>query len=263
NNVFSGGVTGISLILNHYTGWPVGLTYFTLNLPLLLAGLRWLGGWRFLARTLYAVVVLSVLIDALRGVVPPVTHEPILYTLYGGLLAGVGTGLVFRTYGSTGGADIVAMLLNRLRGIPMGQSLVGFDVGVYALTGLVFGADRALYALIGSYASSRMLALVQEGLVTTRIVYVVSSAPERLARQIMDNLGRGVTFLSGTGAYTGADHKVLMAVVRQPEINLIVDLIREIDPQAFVIIGDARQVMGQGFSPLPPAPPPARPLRRP
>jgi uncharacterized membrane-anchored protein YitT (DUF2179 family) len=263
NNVFSGGVTGISLIINHYTGWPVGLTYFVLNLPLLLAGLRWLGGLRFLVRTLYSVVLLSTLIDALRPFIPPggVTHEPILYILYGGLLSGVGTGLVFRMYATTGGADIIAMLLNRYRGVPVNDSLVGFDVCVYALTGLVFGADRALYALIGSFASSRAVAVVQEGLQNTRILHIVSAAPDVLARQIMDDLGRGVTFRAGSGAYTGAGYKVIMAVVRLQEINLVIDMVRDIDPHAFVIIGDARQVMGQGFSPLPP--PAGPPLKRP
>ncbi|HMA37616.1 MAG TPA: YitT family protein [Chloroflexia bacterium] len=250
NNVFSGGVTGIALIVNHYTGWPVGLTYFLLNLPLLLAGLRWLGGARFLMRTLYAVVVLSVLIDALAGVFPPITHEPILYTLYGGLLSGVGGGLVFRTYGTTGGSDIVALLLQRFRGIPLNQSLVGFDVVVYALAALVLGADRALYALIGSFAGSRATALVQEGPRTTRVVYIISAQPDRLARLILDDLHRGVTFLNGSGAYTGADYKIILAVVRQQEINFLADRVHEIDPQAFVIIGDAREVLGEGFSPL-------------
>ena len=252
NNVFSGGVTGIAVVTNHLFGWSVGLTYFAFNVPLLLAGLRWLGGWRFLVRTLYAVVLLSFLIDALRGVVPPITHEPILYTLYGGLLDGLGLGLVFRAYGTTGGADIVALLLQRFRGLAINQSLIGFDVLVYALAALVLGADRALYALIGSYASSRVVTLVQEGLPNTRIVYIISSAPDRVARQILTDLQRGVTFLRGTGGYTGADLQVILVVVRQPEINMLTDLVHAADPQAFVIIGDARAVLGEGFRPLPP-----------
>ncbi len=262
NKVFSGGVTGLALIINSYTGWPVGTTFFVLNVPLLLAGARWLGGWRFLLRTLYAVVVLSTMIDLLQTVVRPITHEPILYTLYGGLLAGVGTGLIFRTYATTGGSDIVALLLQRYRGIPVSQSLIGFDVGVYALVAVVFGPDKALYALIGSFAESRMVEILQEGLRNTRMIYIVSAQPEALARPIMDTLNRGVTYLNGEGGYTGTPYRVIMAVVRQQEINFVVDLVREIDPQAFVIIGDVRQVMGEGFSALP-APPGGRPARKP
>ena len=174
----------------------------------------------------------------------------------------MGTGLIFRTYSTTGGSDIVAMLLHRFRGIPVGQSLIGFDVGVYALVALVFGPDKALYALIGSFAESRMVEILQEGLRNTRMIYIVSSEPAALARPIMDTLDRGVTYLHGEGGYTCTPYRVIMAVVRQQEINFVVDLVREIDPQAFVIIGDVRQVMGEGFSALP-APPGGRPARPP
>ncbi len=250
NNVFAGGLTGVALVVDHYTGWSVGLLYFLFNLPLLVVGLRWLGGWRFAARTLYAVVVLSALIDLLRGVVPPVTQEPILYTLYGGLLDGLGLGLVLRAHGTTGGSDIVALLLNRLRGLPINQSLVGFDIGVYVLAGLVFGADRALYALIGSYVSSRAVTVVQEGVRDTRLIYVISPAPDLIAARIMTELERGVTFLHGAGGYSGAPRRVLMVAVRRAELNRVLDMVRAIDREAFVIVGDAREVMGEGFTPL-------------
>ncbi len=250
NNVFSGGVTGIALIINHYTGAPVGVVFFACNVPLLLAGLRWLGGWRFVARTLFAVVVLSVAIDALRPFLTPVTHDPLLYTLYGGLLGGVGEGLVFRGYGTTGGSDVIALLLRR-RGVPINQTLIGFDALVYAGAALVLGADRALYALIGSYAASRMIALIQEGRSDTRMAYIISSRPDELVARILTDLGRGATFLRGSGAYSGNDQRVLLVVVRQPEITRVTDLIHELDPHAFVIISEAHTVHGEGFRPLP------------
>lgn len=250
NDVFSGGVTGIALIINRYTGAPVGVVFFACNVPLLLAGLRWLGGWRFVARTLFAVVVLSVAIDALRPFLTPVTHDPLLYTLYGGLLGGVGEGLVFRGYGTTGGSDIIALLLRR-RGVPINQTLIGFDALVYAGAALALGADRALYALIGSYAASRMIALIQEGRSDTRMVYIISSRPDDLAARILTDLGRGATFLRGSGAYSGNDQRVLLVVVRQPEITRITDLIHELDLHAFVIISEAHTVLGEGFRPLP------------
>jgi uncharacterized membrane-anchored protein YitT (DUF2179 family) len=225
--------------------------YLLFNVPLLLAGLLWLGGLRFLARTLYAVLIFSFALDNLGPYVSPVTNDPLLYTLYGGLMYGVGIGLIFRAYGTSGGADIIVQLLNRYRGVPVSQALVGFDILVLALAGIFFGPDKALYALIVSFASSRAVEVVQEGFTTTRLVWIMSNDPEVLARRIIHDLHRGVTFLNGTGAYTGANYRVIMAAVRQQQLNLLIDLIREIDPQAFVIIGDARQVLGFGFKPLP------------
>jgi uncharacterized membrane-anchored protein YitT (DUF2179 family) len=251
NNVFSGGVTGIALIVNHFTGAPVGFMFFVFNVPLLAAGVFWLGGWRFVLRTLFAVVIMSLAIDGLAPFVPNITHDPLLYTLYGGLLSGVGGGLVFRGYGTTGGSDIVALLLQKWRGIPLNQTLVGFDVLVYAGAALVLGADKALYALIGSYAGGRMVGLIQEGLSDTRMLQIITTVPDALASRVLRDLGRGATFLRGQGAYTGADYRILMVVVRQQEINFVIDMVRDLDPQAFVIITDARAVHGEGFRPLP------------
>lgn len=261
NNVISGGVSGIAIILYRLVGTPVGTMYLLFNLPLLLAGLRWLGGGRFLLRTLYAVLVFSLVIDNLTGRVPTITTDPLLYTLYGGVMSGVGTGLIFRAYGTSGGSDIVAQLLTRWRGVSVSQALVGFDILVLALAAFYFGADKALYALIVSFAASRAIEAVQEGANTTRLVWIISHEPERLARHIIRDLERGVTFLNGTGGYTGASYRVIMAAVRPQQLNLLTDLIREIDPQAFVIIGDARQVLGFGFQPFPtPSGGPRRPL---
>ena len=261
NNVISGGVSGIAVILYRLVGTPVGGMYLLFNVPLLLAGLRWLGGLQFVARTLYAVLIFSFALDGLGPFVQPVTSDPLLYTLYGGLMYGVGQGLIFRAYGTSGGADIIVQLLNRFRGIPVSQAIVGFDLFVLALAGIFFGPDKALYALIVSFAGSRALEVVQEGLSSTRLVWIMSNEPERLAQRIIADLHRGVTFLDGTGAYTGAQYRVIMAAVRQQQLNLLTDLIREIDPQAFVIIGDARQVLGFGFKPLPTPPGgPRRPI---
>jgi uncharacterized membrane-anchored protein YitT (DUF2179 family) len=252
-------VSGIAIILYRLIGTPVGTMYLLFNLPLLAAGLRWLGGGRFLWRTLYAVLLFSVVVDNLTGHVPTITTDPLLYTLYGGVMSGVGTGLIFRAYGTSGGSDIVAQLLTRFRGVPVSQALVGFDVLVLALAAFYFGADKALYALIVSFAGSRAIEAVQEGASTTRLVWIVSQAPDRIARHIIQDLARGVTFLTGTGGYTGASYRVIMAVIRPQQLNLLTDLIHEIDPDAFVIIGDARQVLGFGFQPFPTAPS----LRRP
>lgn len=258
NEVFSGGATGVALVINSYLGVPVGMLVLLLNVPLLLAGIVWLGGWSFLVRTSYTVLAYSLLLDLLKPLfVERVTVDPLLYTLYGGLLGGAGVGLVFRAQGTTGGDDIVAQLLNRFRGIPINSALVMINAGILVLVGLRFGPEKALYALISAFASSRAVDFVLEGFRPTRLVYIISALPEEIAGRIQKTTGRGLTFLSGSGAYTGRDYRVIMTAVRQQEITTITRIVREVDPAAFVIVSEAREVMGYGFKPLPV--PPGRP----
>jgi uncharacterized membrane-anchored protein YitT (DUF2179 family) len=261
NQVFSGGATGIALVLNSLVDVPVGVLVLLLNIPLLAAGLFWLGGWRFLVRTAYTVIAYSILLDVLRPFfTQPVTADPLLYTLYGGLLGGAGVGLVFRAQGTTGGDDIMAQLLYRFRGIPVNSALVIINAGILALVGVRFGPEKALYALISAFASSRAVNAVLEGFRPTRLVYIISSAPDVIAGRIQSTTGRGVTYLSGAGAYTGRDYRVIMTALQQQELPVITNIVREVDPAAFVIVSEAREVMGFGFKPLPT--PPATPRLR-
>lgn len=255
NNVFSGGATGLAIVISSMTGMAVGLLVLLINIPLLVAGLIWLGGWRFLARTTYTVLIYSFLLDFFRPFVQSVTSDPLLYTLYGGLLGGAGVGLVFRAQGTTGGDDIGAQLLYRFRGIPVNTGLVIMNAAVLLLVGFRFGADKALYALISAFAASQAVNFVLEGFRPTRLVYIISSSPQVIAHRIQTLLGRGVTFLEGRGAYSGRGYSVILTAVRQQELSTVTNTVREIDPEAFVIISEAREVMGFGFKPLP-APPP-------
>lgn len=258
NNVFSGGATGAALVINSYVDIPVGVLVLMLNVPLLLAGILWLGGWRFLVRTTYTVIAYSLLLDLLRPLFPQsVTADPLLYTLYGGLLGGAGVGLVFRAQGTTGGDDIIAQLLNRFRGIPVNSALVLINAAILVFVGLRFGPEKALYALISAFASSRAVDFVLEGFRPARLLYIISSMPQEIAARIQSSTGRGVTFLSGSGAYTGRDYRVIMTAVQQQELTTITGIVREVDPSAFVIVSEAREVLGYGFKPLPvpPAPP--------
>ncbi len=263
NQVFSGGATGVALIINSFLGIPVGVIVLLVNIPLLAAGLFWLGGWRFLVRTTYTVILYSLLLDILRPFFEKsVTTDPLLYTLYGGLLGGAGVGLVFRAQGTTGGDDIVAQLLFRFRGIPVNSALVIINAAILALVGVRFGPEKALYALISAFASSTAINAVLEGFRPTRLVYIISVTPDQIATRIQTTTGRGVTYLSGAGAYTGRDYRVIMTAVQLQELPIITTIVREVDPAAFVIVSEAREVMGYGFKPLP-APPPSPQLRLP
>ena len=263
NQVFSGGATGVALVINSFVGIPVGVVVLLVNIPLLAAGLFWLGGWRFLVRTTYTVILYSLLLDILRPFFEKsVTTDPLLYTLYGGLLGGAGVGLVFRAQGTTGGDDIVAQLLFRFRGIPVNSALVIINAAFLALVGVRFGPEKALYALISAFASSTAVNAVLEGFRPTRLVYIISASPDQIATRIQTTTGRGVTYLSGAGAYTGRDYRVIMTAVQLQELPIITAIVREVDPAAFVIVSEAREVMGYGFKPLP-APPASPQLRLP
>lgn len=260
NQVFSGGATGLSLVIHEFVPIPVGVLVLLVNIPLVIAGIIWLGGWRFLARTTYAVVAYAFLLDALAPFLKPVTSEPLLYTLYGGLMGGIGVGLVFRAGGTTGGDDIGAQLLNRFFSLPVNGGLVVINAGVYILVGLTFGPEKALYALISSFAASRAVSVVLEGFRPALLVYIISRTPDAIARSIQTSTGRGVTFLVGSGAYTGRDYRVILTAVRQQDLTTVTNLVRSEDPQAFIIVNEAREVMGLGFKdiPAPPEPPSLR-----
>ena len=160
-------------------------------------------------------------------------------------------GLVFRAQGTTGGDDIGAQLLNRFRGVPVNSGLVLINAGILLVVGLRFGPEKGLYALISAFASSKAVDFVLDGLRPARLIYIISSAPDEITRRIQSTTGRGVTFLQGQGAYTGRDNRVLLTVLRQQEVPAVVELVRGIDPEAFIIINDAREVLGQGFKPIP------------
>jgi uncharacterized membrane-anchored protein YitT (DUF2179 family) len=248
NQVISGGVVGVATILRYTLGTPVGLITLLINVPLLLAGLRWAGGRRFAVRTGLAVLVLSLALDLLPPYLPEATSEPLLYTLYGGLLDGLGMGLVFRAGGTTGGTDVLARLFQRFTSFNLGGILLGINVAILGAATAVFGLEPALYALIVAYVSSRVIDLVQEGFSHARAALIVSDRPAVIRERVMTELRRGVTVLEGQGGDTAARREVLYCVVAQSEVSRLKRLVHHADPDAFVVISQAQEVLGEGFS---------------
>jgi uncharacterized membrane-anchored protein YitT (DUF2179 family) len=247
----SGGVSGLSMILNRYTGLPIGAMVLVMNAPLLLLGLRHLGGWRFSVRTIFTVVLYSLFVDvglhlARRGP----TANLMLDALYGGVIGGMGAGLTFLGQGTTGGTDILARILARLRGVPLSQSYLLTDGLVVILAGFAFGWEQALYALIALYVSGLAAEVVTEGVGVVRTAIVVSQKPREVADAILGELGRGVTGLHGEGMYTGESRTVLYCIISRSEVTRLKALIQEIDAHAFVVIGHASEALGEGFRPL-------------
>jgi uncharacterized membrane-anchored protein YitT (DUF2179 family) len=250
----SGGVSGIAQLVNHYTQWPIGLMVFLGNIPLFALGWRFLGGTRFAARSATAVVAFAVVTDLIprTGLFPSggITDDILLNSLYGAIVSGAGYGLVYRARGTSGGSDIIARILNHYRGIPMSQSYVAVDAGVVLAAGFVFGWKQALYALIALYVSGIVSEAVLEGRGTVRTVLIITSEARTISERVLADMERGVTFLRGTGAYTGDDRFVMYCVISRSEVAQIKEIIGEADPHAFVVIGDAYEALGEGFRPL-------------
>lgn len=245
NQIAAGGISGLGVILFHVLGIPVGLTIFLLNMPLFIIATR-LFGSRFIVRGLFGAVSLSVMVEVF-AFLPTLTEDLLLASLYGGIVMGVGIALVFRARGSTGGTVLAAQVLNKLFGFTMGQSLLGVDFLVAALAGIVFNLELAMYALISLFVTSRVIDLVQEGLSNSKAALIISADTELIAAKILRDLDRGATVLTGKGAYTGEAREMVLTVVSQSEVPRLKEIVQNVDEKAFVIVGNAHEVLGEGF----------------
>lgn len=247
----SGGVSGIAQLINYYTGWKIGLMTFVGNVPLFILGWRYLGGKNFAIRTALSIITLSFFTDYLL-VVPflpahGLTNDVVLNTLYGAVVAGIGYGLVYKGQGTSGGSDVLARILNHNKGIPITQSYLMTDAIVILGAGFIFGWDKALYAIITLYVSGLVVDATLEGAGTVRTAMIITAEPEKVTEQIMKQMERGVTVLSGKGAYTGAERPVLYTVVTRSEVQVLKTLVQQADNTAFMVIGAAHEALGEGF----------------
>lgn len=248
NKVAAGGISGLATVLHHVFGLPVGMTMLAFDIPMFFLSVKILGP-RFGFNTLLGAGILAASIDLTAPFVPVLTHDLLLNSLYGGVLAGVGMGIVFKFKGTTAGTDLAAAIINKLTKISIGQALLSVDFFVIATAGIVFGsAELSLYGLISLFVTTQIIDLVQEGTSTAKAFFIMSQSPEQVAAAILNELGRGVTYLSGRGAYTHTDREVVFCVVSTREVSAVKDLVYRIDQQAFVIVTDAHEVLGEGFS---------------
>ena len=248
NMIAAGGASGLATVIYHLTNLPVGLLMILINIPLFLASVRTFGG-HFGARTIYGTALLSILIDLFVIALPgPLTKDPLLAALYGGVLSGIGIGLTFRFNGTTGGTDIAARLLKKFTGLSIGRALLFIDMAIIILAGIVFRQpDLSLYALITVFVTSRAIDLILEGEDYARAAFIITSEADNIIQNVFAVLGRGITTIEGRGAYTGTDRQVLLCVVSRAEQSRLRTIVESTDPQAFVIITSVREVLGEGF----------------
>lgn len=247
NKIAAGGVSGIATILHYLINSPVGLAMLCLNVPLFAAGIYRLG-LRFGFRSLFGTITLSVAVDGLAPFLPVPTQDILLASLFGGVLAGLGLGLVFRYNGTTGGTDLAAAILRTYTGANIGQLLFLVDATVVVAAGIVFqSAELAMYALITIFVTSWMIDLVQEGFSYTKAFFIISGQPAEITAAIVRGLNRGATAWPARGAYTGAEREVILSVVNRSEVTRLKEIVYEVDPHAFVVLTDVHEVLGEGF----------------
>jgi uncharacterized membrane-anchored protein YitT (DUF2179 family) len=251
NDVVTGGLTGAAQLLSTYVGTPVGAVVLALNVPLLIFGWRRLGGVVFGVRTLYAIVVMSLAIDGLAPYARPVTSDPLLYSLYGGLLDGVGLGLILRARGTAGGTDIVARLVETRTGVQPGRTLLVCDLLIFGAAFFAYGPEKIMYALLVAFVSTRAVDFVLGAGRGSRQALIITSEPARITAALLHDLGRGVTVLEGVGGYTGTARAVLLCILSRSEVGALRLAVGEADPGAFVVIGEVGEVIGEGFRPMP------------
>ena len=246
-NLVTGGVSGLAIVIKSKVGVPLWLTNTLLNIPLFLASYR-IKGWRFIKRTLVSTVSLSLSLYVIPEMMIMPADDILLSALFGGLISGVGSGMVFMTQATTGGTDMLAALLQKIMphySVP--QIMQVLDAAIVLTGAAVFGIRPTLYALIAIYAVTRMSDGILEGLKFSKMVYIISDRYEEIAGTIMEEIDRGVTGLRAEGMYSGSDKMMLCCVVSRKEISQIKEIVREYEPRAFVIVSDVREVLGEGF----------------
>lgn len=248
NNLAEGGVAGICLIIFYLFKLPVSITYFIINIPLLLIAWRLIGR-EFLVKTLYGTACVSIFIWLTQEWKGPV-GDLMLGAIYGGALAGVGLGLIFMVNGSTGGTDIVAIILKKYIDIPIGRTIFSIDIIILIFAGLIFGKVIVMYTLIAMLIASKAIDYFQDGIKKSKGVTIISKKSEELRIRIMEESGRGTTIILAEGGYSRQSLPIVYCVVSKFEIGKIKNIVRDVDPTAFVTISDVSEVLGEGFSSL-------------
>lgn len=245
NQIMDGGIVGLSIIMSEVSGWKIGWFLFLLNLPFFYIGYKQIGK-TFACSTLYGVTVLSVATAFLHHR-DPFTDDLLLSTFFGGVTIGAGIGIVIRYGGSLDGSETLAILAGKKFSISVGEFVMGLNVFVFAIGGFVFGWEEAMYSVLAYFIAFKTMDIVIEGLDESKSVWIISDNHREIGEAILARLGRGVTYLTGEGAFTGEDKKVIFCVITRLEESKLRDLVNEIDKESFLAIADISEVRGGRF----------------
>lgn len=245
NNVMDGGIVGISIILSHFLSLPIGVFIFILNLPFIFIGYKQIGKTFALTSSL-GITILSISTVLLHHI-EPFTKDLLLATIFGGILLGIGVGMVIRYGGCLDGTEVMAILFNKKTPFSVGEIILFINIVIFSIAGFVFTWEQAMYSAVAYYIASKMIDIVVLGMEESKSVYIISDVIEDIGQAIMNRLGRGVTYLHGEGAYTGNNKKVIFCVITRLEESKMKEIVRSIDTQAFLAIGNISEVRGGRF----------------
>ncbi len=247
NDVIAGGVSGIATIINHFFKVPIGIMIITINVPIFIWGIIKFGKSLGVA-TLYATIALSVFTDLFASI-GTLTDDMLLASVFGGLVAGAGYGMVFYSNATTGGVDIVANIIKlKYRYISLGKIILFVDLIIILLAMYVYkNINIGLYSIISLWLTAYVLDMVLEGFNFAKLALIISDDYEKIAKLINTKLDRGATYLNGAGTYTNNEKKVIMCTIKEKEIPMLKDIIKSVDNNSFVLITDAKEVFGKGF----------------
>ena len=246
NSIIDGGIIGISLLVNHLTNINFGILVFIFNIPFLFSGYKYIGK-TFAFSSLFSIVALAIVESQLHHF-SPFTNEPLLATVFGGLLLGTGVGLVIRHGGALDGTEILGILLTKKLPFSIGEFVMFFNVFVFGWAGFVLGWEQAMYSILTYYIASKMIDSVVQGLEgDTKAAIIVSDSYEEISNAIIERLGRSVTKLYGKGGVKDNDKEVIYIVITRLEISKLKSIVSEIDPNAFTTIMDTQEAHGSKF----------------
>ncbi len=248
NRISTGGTPGMAILLHFVVDLPIGGLMVLINLPLLLIGWKALGRL-FTIRTIGAILLTSVFIDLFAEILnlQALSHNILLATLYGSIAVGMGVGLVLRGNASAGGSTIIARIVSSRSHIKPGQVIFGIDLLIVLATAVVFRSiEPALWSLIGIYVTSKCIDTILTGSPTEKVVHIATDKPDELAQQLLEQLGRNGTILTGTGLHRDEEKTLVFVTVEARRITLLRDIIRQTDPDAFMVVMDAAEMLGRG-----------------
>ncbi len=247
NNIAPGGITGLATIVNYLFNLPIGATMLVMNIPMFLIS-GFIIGWDYVLRSLVCLGISSLTVDLLGPIIPDYSGEPILAAVFGGVCMGVGLALIFMRGGSTGGTDIAARLVQKFRPhMTTGNLILAIDALVCAFAGIVYGLESALISIVTVFVSTVAIDKVLYGLDNGKLMYIITGNIEEVNQAINNTLDRGTTIMKARGGYSGAEREVIMCAIRRNEAYKIRELIRKVDPNAFIIVSDASEILGEGF----------------
>lgn len=243
NNIIDGGIVGISIILSYLTKVNLGMLIFLINIPFFFLAFNKIGK-KFVIQTFYAIGMLSLAINFIGTHPHPTTNDLLLSTVFGGMILGLGVGLVLKNEGSLDGTEIMSLVLSKKFGFSVGEWIMTFNIFIYALAGVVFGWNKAMYAILTYFIAFKVIDIVLEGLNSAKSVRIISDNANNIGKELLKELGIGVTYISAQGGYSGLPKTIIYCVVSRLEMAKLKTIAKKIDPQAFISIVDVHEAYG-------------------